>query len=354
MPRILQLKILIKGLFKLLVGMAVMLFFLFVIIATLEFLCYHQNVKNGKLRSMTGFSESPIARNHPAVGRFNVPNLKYVAGAQVRKGKLLWGNHISTDTYGRRVTPLPVGGDHHSRAAVFFGCSFGFGFGLNDDQTLLAAFARSQSELKPYNYSMPARGANEMLAWLESGALPLQVPETVDLGVYVFMYEHYFRAIGALNNLNRNGPYYELKDGKVVRNGTFESQQPLLTAIYSYLEQSQILRFFDIYRLPTTLSASHKNLFCKIVSRSRDLFVEQFPGSKFVILDYQVDDEGREYAHDLQQCAEQNNLAILTFDGTKNPKNKIPGEGHPTALANESAARKLNEFLAQDRLATYH
>ncbi|MEK7794954.1 MAG: hypothetical protein AAB353_10505 [Candidatus Hydrogenedentota bacterium] len=62
-------------------------------------------------------------------------------------GQTVFDVRYRTDAYGRRITPSPDGAD---RFLVFFGCSFVFGEGIAEDETLPAQTARLLPRVRAY------------------------------------------------------------------------------------------------------------------------------------------------------------------------------------------------------------
>lgn len=313
----------------------------FLIAGALEFLAGRWNKHHApvSLRGCTG----PIAAPHPLIGAFTPPNLKGVSCSEVKGGRLVYSMRVSSDALGRRITVLPNDRPRPA-AAIFFGDSFTFGTGVNDSETLPSAFARQQRQLRPYNYAMRARGADEMLAWLESGQLAGQVHEPVKLGIYVFMSDHYYRAIGAMRSAY-DFPYHPLVGGEPAPARFFNEEYPLLTAWYGFWEESETLKLIGADRLSARLNETNKQHFCALIRKSRDLFVRQFPSARFVVLDYRVLDTGHEESAALRECVEGLSIPLLEFDMRGIPGYKIPDNDHPTALAHDEAASSLVQWL---------
>lgn len=138
------------------------------------------------------------------------------------------GNRLSTD---QPSGPAPL--------ALFVGCSFTFGEGLNNADTLASAFAR-QTGWRTVNAGMHGYGSHQAYTLLASPALLAQrVGDRVDLVVYRMIGDHAARASGRYP-WDRHGPCYQLRaDGSLEALGPFSRcrrRWGWLTAINNVLE----------------------------------------------------------------------------------------------------------------------
>ena len=59
------------------------------------------------------------------------------------------------------------GPDRKSEFVIFTGCSFVFGEGVNDNQTLPYLYGKQNPAVRCYNYGFPGYGTQQMLAVLQ-------------------------------------------------------------------------------------------------------------------------------------------------------------------------------------------
>lgn len=261
--------------------------------------------------------------------------------------ELVYDVSYTIDDHSRRVTPVddPKGRD---KFILFFGGSFVFGEGLNDDETLPAQTARLARGYRPYNYGLSGYGPQQMLAKLQSGTLPTEVSEPTGVAVYVFIDGHVERALGSMwvyNTWGAEMPYYALNaDGDPVRRGSFRTGRPLVSSLYRLLGKSEIARYFNV-NIPPNLRPAHYAFAARLVAAARDSFIEQYPAGRFYVLIYP--DEG-DYAEDIIPFFEADGLTVLNYDEAfkLSPEEGlgIAGDGHPTGLAH----RRVAEYLVTD------
>ncbi len=276
----------------------------------------------------------------PTVGRQYSPNLIDIEHVDSVGTKVISRSKFSTDDHGRRVTPQL--GNDQTKSVLFFGCSFTFGRGLNDNETLPAYFAKLVPDLKVYNYAVPGAGPQQMLRWLDSNLLPttLQVPPK--LAVYVFIPQHYSRVVGGFYE-SADAPFYSLEEGHLKYNGFFSQARPWRSALQKSIEDNPYYPLLTQI-LPARISGSDEDLLCAIVTRAKDLFVQQFPGIDFVVANYALKYPSPPMTEALRRCAREQNLKLIEYEDLLPPSQAVIDvkyDIHPSALSNKHFAEQL-------------
>ena len=261
--------------------------------------------------------------------------------------QVVWDVRYSTDEYGRRSTVVKESSEPQN-LAIFFGCSYMFGEGANDDQTIPSEFVNLRRDYRAINCGVLGWGTQHMLALLESGMLPQQIPEVKTVvGIYLYVSEvHESRVIGEMDVVNGFGsdfPYYFTTDGgSVRRSGTFSTHRESINLIYRVLGQSNIRKLAGLNFPRRRLS--HYDLTTAIISRSRELFTKQFPGSQFWLAPYpSIGEESRSVRH-----SRVRGVQVLPTQRIFDPsdiKYYHAGDGHPTPMANKLLAEAIAESL---------
>ena len=118
----------------------------------------------------------------------------------------------------------------------FFGDSFTFGEGVDDDDTLPAQFSRIAGRTV-FNFGVHGYGPHQFLRMLEvDRPEKLGVADKPALVVYTLLADHVDRAAGRAS-WDREGPLYELSPAGLVYRGSFRSHRPHRRA-----DAGQILR----------------------------------------------------------------------------------------------------------------
>jgi hypothetical protein len=194
--------------------------------------------------------------------------------------------HYSIDHMNKRITP----GFDSSKTdyALFFGCSIGFGFGLEDNQTLPYYVQEQSPTTNSYNFCISSSGTNHMLAELQFRDLSKQVVEKDGSCYYVFFWDHIYRAIGTMSRYTEwlhLAPNYEMKDQKLVRNKSFKAGRPVSSFFYERLYQSNIVKYFKI-DFPLKLNDSHFDLVTEMILQSKKEYKKQFGNDNFYLVLY--------------------------------------------------------------------
>lgn len=276
-----------------------------------------------------------------ALKRFSINRVPLIPFTH--NGELVYDVIYSIDAYGRRVTPC-VSSRIRSKFVSFFGCSFAFGEGLNDDQTLPYHIGKYAPCYKPYNYAFAGYGPQQMLAKIQQGDLSREIVQKE--GILLCVHAHIDRAIGSMNVCNWISPdlpyYYFSEDGNLVRDGTFATGRPFTSLFYHWVFKSQLLR--KILRdLPIAYTDEHIELTATIVEESFRLFRNDFKGSRcyYVNLPGIL---GIETQKKIIQRLRQKGITCLDYSDKKEfhtAQYRIQGDGHPTTLYNSELAKLI-------------
>ncbi len=269
------------------------------------------------------------------LGAVALPNLNLDCQRKVN-GNDIWDVTYHTDQFGRRVSTILPSADP-KQFAIFFGCSFLFGEGANDDQTIPSSFAAKNPEFRPYNYGIPGYGTQQMLAKLETGTLRQEVSEEDGVGLYLYLEDiHEARAVGTMEVLNAwasTFPCYEIKPGGgVVNHGSFVDARPLLLSTYHLLGKSNFVQYMGI-SFPT-LSDRHYALTAEIVAESQRQFKAQMGVDRFCVIVFPKRNAHRKLLPHLHRLK----VPYIDCSDLFDPEGegfKFVGDGHPTPKANE-------------------
>ena len=258
----------------------------------------------------------------------------------------VWDVRYSTDEYGRRTTvqskTVP------RAAAIFFGCSFLFGEGGNDEQTIPSQFAQRLPHVETLNYGVPGWGTQHMLALLESGAIAEQTGFRKAVGIYLYLPNvHEARVVGDMDIVNGFGarfPFYELNSaGDAVHRGTFERNRALKNNLYQLLGKSRTRQLLGL-NFPRRHSL-HYQLTAAVIEKSRKLFQQQFPQGEFLVVVFPADSDETET---IARCRTAG-IQVLDLKGLFSPTDADyfhAGDGHPTPKASALVAEKIAGYFS--------
>lgn len=262
--------------------------------------------------------------------------------------RVLYRVTYTVDERGRRVTPISPGGGRTFHA-LFLGCSFTFGEGVEDAETLPAAFGRHAPEYRPYNHGFCGYGPQSALAQLTDPGLPSGVAEPSGVAVYTYLVGHEARAVGSMrvvSSWGRNMPLYALDaEGRPVRVGSFGLSRPRVTAAYDLLARSETLRWLGV-DVPLVRTASQYELTARILAACRDAYLASFPSGRFLVLVYPSRDEELAILPRLARLGVETLDLSRLFD-PEGPGLSIEVDRHPTPPAYDRVARELASALSR-------
>jgi hypothetical protein len=236
---------------------------------------------------------------------------------------------------------------------VFFGCSYTFGEGLNDADTMPQAFSDSlDRKERVLNLGFEGYGPQHFLSELQSGIFDTVIGPQPKLFVFLTSAVHAERSACKPFWVSR-GPRYALEDGRVILKGTcYEGFRLWLqnwlqfSAAYCWLIE------------PFRRRATHDDieLYIRVVLAAINLAKEKY-GVPVIVLYFKGDGDAylRETGFSTDSVLERLKEGGATVVDTSLDKEtsagmalRIPGDGHPTALANRLRAAILKNYLERN------
>ena len=233
---------------------------------------------------------------------------------------------------------------------AFFGDSMTFGQGLPDADTLPQIYADlSGPKSRVLNFGFPGYGPQHFLRALETGFFD---PLLTNAKIFVYLTApwHVERASCKAGFMAR-APRYELRDGDVSFVGACAEG---LNRVFQdvFMSGAALRRFVrPVTDAPTSADVE---LYLAELRRSAEL-VKQKYGARLIIL-YMAGEEGYLTKSGftettIKQRLQQSGLELVdvTLSASNFPPGtllSIPGDGHPTAVANRARAALLQNYLA--------
>ncbi len=236
-----------------------------------------------------------------------------------------------------------VDAGHDGKGVIFLGDSFVFGLGLNDADTLPQIFARLTKQRFPvFNAGVPGWSPANVLAEIQSGRLDKMLSDS-DFAVQ-FVAPWHAERMACNSGQTVYGPKYQAVDGGVQR---LRNCPPETASIFSA---------FSIFN---TLIAPHlrhltNNDIANLVAVTREsvkLVKEKYHVPMII---YYLRDPGYLQRVSLSWTDDQIMAAFrssgaqvldYTLADGNNPRYRIGGDGHPSALANRIRAERLVNFM---------
>ncbi|MDR0338851.1 MAG: hypothetical protein LBH65_01080, partial [Desulfovibrio sp.] len=158
-----------------------------------------------------------LERNDPVLGTRPKKAALRVSSKVVQNGKLLYDVVYSSLESGWRVTPQNPGA---TKAVVFFGCSFTFGQGLEDQESIPYRVAELLGpDYQVFNFALYGYGAHQMLAQIQNGFVDDIVRRYASVQAYFITIDGHELRCSAAADWVKSGPLYLVKNGMVCYSG---------------------------------------------------------------------------------------------------------------------------------------
>lgn len=251
------------------------------------------------------------------------------------------------DGHHRRVTTCPEGRDAGC-FTLFFGCSFTFGEGLSDAETIPSRFCALAPGVEVLNYAFGGYGVQQAWLHLQRPKFREEVRSPSGLAFYVFIDNHLERLRGNVF-WKSSVPRLEERNGKVALNGTFV---PLTASekLWDAIDTLRLGRLFheEFFPLPRP-SRKEAEFLALICGSAKEKMRSLFPGSdlRVIIFPYQQCGPLVSAALDRQGVRCLDYSALLSDSGVSYEESHFP-DSHPSAAAAGMVAARLAADLAAD------
>ncbi|MHC4321954.1 MAG: hypothetical protein ACYST3_06730, partial [Planctomycetota bacterium] len=225
--------------------------------------------------------------------------------------KILYSVTYTIDNNGLRISPTTKRID--APAILFFGGSFTYGEGVNDDETLpYITGILTGNEYATYNFGVHGHGPQHMLAEIEHGIVGSVITHEPKYAVYQAIPDH-IRRLKGLEPWLMKGPHYSLdENGKIISlsistplSERIKAKIPLLAKIKwhlirkSYLYRTINRRILRIRRSDNTDKSKPNwtdnddiKTFTAVVDRVNNLLISKYPGIELHVIFWDEKDTG--------------------------------------------------------------
>jgi hypothetical protein len=234
--------------------------------------------------------------------------------------------------------------------AVFFGDSMTFGQGLSDTDTLPQVYADlTERKTRTLNLGFPGYGPQQMLRALETGLFDELIS---DAKIFVFQTANWhIERSSCMPGFMARAPRYELRDGEPVFVGA--CAEGLHRVLQDIVGGGAIFHSF-VAPITDAVGAKDVELFIAELRRSAELVKQKF-GARLIVLYLSDGDEylAKSGFTDVMIEERLRESGVDVLNASLSPKDfppgtlfNIPGDGHPTAIANHARAALLRKYLA--------
>jgi Glycosyl hydrolases family 16 len=283
-------------------------------------------------------NSGPYCRNSDTLGFAMLKN-NVITSKEYFKDSLIYEVKYSTDENGHRITP-PIHANADTKSIVFLGCSFVFGKGLNDKESLPYIVQDSlKNKYKVYNFAVNGYGPHQLLASIENNMIAPDLKYEPKIFIFMTLPDHIKRVLPVSNIYSSHAPKYILDpvtgEPKCVgllddKNNSVENNSPFINS--------------EIYKIINRNRISRKNaeLMVALIIKSKKLLQEKYPNSQFHVIFWDYIDPQVNYNEMIVNKLRENdiNLHLATYIFPDYLTNfpayciKFPYEPHPNYHTN--------------------
>ncbi len=246
---------------------------------------------------------------------------------------------VNLDDLRRRVTLDQ--GEKADKFAIFLGCSFTFGDGLSDDETLPYFFGKKTEEYQAYNYALSGSAPNMFLYLLSKRNLSEEVKQKSGVVYYFFINNQTLRATTHFSTMSFAwpAPKYVFNDKKELYLETTVSTDMKLKRFFAKSAAFSNLRYLMDSE---TITPEMRELTCEIINQIGKKVDEQFDDTKFITVLYPEESNS-----EIGDCLRAKGVEVLDFSHVKrDPILKNHWDGfHPSKLENDNLSDILLEHI---------
>jgi hypothetical protein len=278
-----------------------------------------------------GSAQLPFFASHALLGAIPRPDSQYRHRVTHARETICDVVYTINGEGHRGVSPQSGGGP----TLVLLGCSYTFGFGVADEDTLESRLLACRPDLRIYNFAAGGFGTHQMLANLESGRVERICGEAPRYVVYQMIPDHVRRATGRTFQ-HWHSPQYRLVEGRAVRNG-FQDDSRVGTLLRRVAFKSRI---FSELIAPYLTTAADLDLGVQMVRQLAEEVEHRFPGCEFhpLLWTPAEDPLSRPLVNRLRQTSVALHLLeeFTPETNRQDPGYALPYDGHPNVRANDA------------------
>lgn len=230
-------------------------------------------------------------------------------------GEEIFSVQYAFDEHSRRITPV-AHEEERQGSALFFGCSFVFGFGVEQEDSLPAAFGRECETLFPLNFATPGYGPQHMWVQLQQPHFEEQIPGEKGVVLYGFIHDHLNRLMGEPNlvaNWGTHLPWLDISEEGVVYRGLMKDRESFLSLFRQALIRRHLGRFIlnrlNLLPVPDYTEEEAYRSFARLFADIKERIKTILPGYELIVFAFPGDFEETQ----LKDALEEYDIPFLDY-----------------------------------------
>ena len=251
------------------------------------------------------------------------------------------------DQFGRRFYPKhfeELSG--RNSAAIFAGCSFTFGDGLSDDETITYSYQNQNSSANVYNYGQNGNGIHGFADLVFNRKIQNLHKEKSGEIYYLLIEDQILRANGSFNNCCLgDGPRFSWdSDGRVHQVGSLKDFR--LSKAFNWIaSRSNLIDYFGInFSGLSKFSSEDYDYACNLLNSISIELAKNMESYNFHIVLYPK----QPLTRFVGKCLEKRGVSVIDLIDIDMPDGQtyfIPGDGHPRYELNKLLAQELTLWI---------
>ncbi len=246
------------------------MFVSFVIFCCAEFgtRYYFKHFYKPPFKDITKWNPQPTVPD--SLFAYRLPPNKTINHRYLFNDSLIYEQNYKIDSFSRRETHADTIAKDKFIAVA--GCSFAFGYGVKDYETLSYFLQQQMPGYEAYNYGVSGYGTQHLLLQTREKITSKEIKQKQGVLVYFFIDNHLNRLVGSRRIIKlwgENFPYFFLdNDKKPHQNGTFKTGRKWKTLFYKVLTNSAIVDILDL-EIPLSISVDDFKLAATVIKESK-------------------------------------------------------------------------------------
>ncbi|MBC7408196.1 MAG: hypothetical protein H7339_07390 [Arcicella sp.] len=193
--------------------------------------------------------------------------------------------YFSTDTLSRRIIPTNENSKNvRDKYALFLGCSYTYGDGVSDNETMPYFFEQKAQHHLAQNYGFMGYSPLHSLALFQFRSLRKEIKEQQGFAVYTYINDQIDRVIPASRWIElMKGRFPNLIRQSMTTDGIFLKKHHVLYDFVLWASNTNTAQYFRI-GYPKIHNDSHYQLVVDILKKTKEEYQHQFKNDNFYVI----------------------------------------------------------------------
>lgn len=257
--------------------------------------------------------------------------------------------HFSTDSLSRRIIPTNDSTrNDRSQYALFLGCSYTYGDGVSDDETMPYFFEQKTSNFRAKNYGFMGYSPLQALALFQHRNLRKEIKEKDGLAVYTYINDQIDRVIPASRWIElMEGRFPNLIQQSMITDGIFLNKHHVLYDFIHWAGKTNTFQYFKI-GYPRAHNDAHYQLVVDVLKKTEEAYKKQFKNDNFYVIIF----PGSPLTPSMKMMFKQANTKYFDYSNLLDiEKNHLPFDvNHPKGEVYKLVMEKFCSDLQKEKL----